>query len=48
MVFEFIGQTPPESALLLGLAIGALASETVKRIVRQRLQDATGTDDEDE
>ena len=45
-MFDFISQTPPESALLLGLTTGALLSDLIKRVAAQRVKQATGVTDE--
>lgn len=39
-MFEFISNSPPETTLLLGLAVGALISETVKRLLRKAAKKA--------
>ena len=43
-MFEFISNTPPETALLLGLTTGALLADTVERIMKHRLRQAGGVD----
>lgn len=40
-MFEFITNSPPETTLLLGLSTGALLSDTVKRVIRHKLTQAT-------
>jgi hypothetical protein len=44
MSFEFISNTPPETALLLGLTSGALLADTVERIMKHKLRQAADTD----
>lgn len=39
-MFEFVNNTPPETALLLGLTTGALLADTIERIMRHRLRQA--------
>lgn len=42
-MLEFISETPPESAFLLGLTTGALISKTIRSLIEQRFASAIGS-----
>lgn len=35
----FISESPPETTLCLGLAVGALVSDTIKRVIKRRAEE---------
>lgn len=43
-MFDFVANTPPETAFLFGLTTGALVADTVERVMKHRIRQAGGMD----
>jgi hypothetical protein len=46
-MYNFLSNTPPETALLLGLTTGALIADTVERIMKHKLRKAADVEKAD-
>lgn len=44
-MIESLSNTPPDIALILGLSIGALLADTIERIMKLKLRQASGVSD---